>query len=394
MSRIFGTVDGFKAPNRVFGWVTSEPTATAEKLGVAVELNGKVVGKSVANQFRQDLTPFSDGFIAYDISLSTEVTITDFAIARVAIRASNSDGENMVLDIGQVFAREILISQISRCITPLSGAVSILSENELERAISDALVVADDRWQLPLRDLLMAFRLEPLPSAPNTKAMSATSHCELRAAIGTLEKFESLGYNCEFGLVQRHFGVENIGLLRWGASWGGLAGFMKGLRARFENAGTAVSYHMLGEEYISQDSIYDIVFHTDRYRGQIDPETLLRNERLRISYLARNFIENIEDGAKIFVYKAECEPEISEMVELLACLREIGPVNLLWVSVAQCPNEVGKVEQLGRHFFRGRIDRFSPPEHIHSFCSYGVWLEICRKCLQLVEEALLLDKVE
>jgi tetratricopeptide (TPR) repeat protein len=46
-------------------------------------------------------------------------------------------------------------------------------------------------------------------------ASNAPSLTRVAPEADILLKFESLGENCEFGLVQRHYGAEPLGLLRW-----------------------------------------------------------------------------------------------------------------------------------------------------------------------------------
>ena len=119
-----------------------------------------------------------------------------------------------------------------------------------------------------------------------------------------LNRFESLGYNCEFGLVQRHFAVEGIGLLRWGSFWDGLPGLIRAVSGKFAGVGDFVSVYPHGREFISLDETYRLVFHTNQQVGAVEPAQLIKNERIRIAYLAEKLIEDIETGAKIFVYKS------------------------------------------------------------------------------------------
>ena len=48
-------------------------------------------------------------------------------------------------------------------------------------------------------------------------------------------QFESMGHNCEFGLVQRHFGAEPLGLLRWNAI--SVEDVILGIEQQFEGVG-------------------------------------------------------------------------------------------------------------------------------------------------------------
>ena len=60
-------------------------------------------------------------------------------------------------------------------------------------------------------------------------------------------------------------------------------------------------------------------------------------------------------------------------------LRKIGGSPLLWVSLAERLDQVGTVENLGDGLLHGFIDRFSPNENVASYCSFDVWLVLCRQ---------------
>src|SRR5215471_8231464 len=62
------------------------------------------------------------------------------------------------------------------------------------------------------------------------------------ADIGDIAaRCESLGRNCEFGLVQRNLGLEPISLLRWaGAKDRGVDGLVDGLRDGFAGLAEAM----------------------------------------------------------------------------------------------------------------------------------------------------------
>lgn len=216
---------------------------------------------------------------------------------------------------------------------------------------------------------------------PNPDPRPVEDHANLRPI---LRKFESLGYNCEFGLVQRHFGVEGIGLLRWGAFWDGFPGLLKALSARFAGVGDAVSVYVQGREYISLDETYRLVFHTNQQEGSIEPALLIKNERIRMSYLAKKLLEDIESEAKIFVYKSNEDLSIEEVEQLLTTLAAIGRPWLFWVTRASDPERVGVVEVLGPRLLRGHIDRFSPQSNVHLHCSYDLWARLCTKASELV----------
>jgi len=75
--------------------------------------------------------------------------------------------------------------------------------------------------------------------------------------------FESLGENCEFGLVQRRFDAEPLGLLRW--TYTGPDMLAQLLEFKFENLGNTedlVLSRARWGEYFLKDGVYGITFHT------------------------------------------------------------------------------------------------------------------------------------
>lgn len=75
-------------------------------------------------------------------------------------------------------------------------------------------------------------------------------------------RFEGLGDNCEFGLVQRHFGAEPLGLLRWtGITPAHLA---NALESGFAGVGTEdqTGLDLAGNEYVTEDRRFGMRMHT------------------------------------------------------------------------------------------------------------------------------------
>lgn len=198
-----------------------------------------------------------------------------------------------------------------------------------------------------------------------------------------LQNFESLGNNCEFGLVQRHFGLETVGLLRWGSFPNGFAALLRALQLKLTGAELAVSLHTANNEYISHDSTFGMTFHTHKLVGEIDPDVLIRHESDRMRYLSKLLIEDVEDDAKIVVYKSTPELSAGEVGQLRDALAAIGPATLLWVTRTDRADRLGTVEHGGHRFLKGYIDDFSPEESIFARCSFDMWIRICTNAMNL-----------
>ena len=198
-----------------------------------------------------------------------------------------------------------------------------------------------------------------------------------------LQDFESLGSNCEFGLMQRHFGMERPGLLRWGHIQPEFQGLLNFLAQRGVGVGEHVSLHTHETEYISRDEVYRLTFHTERYVGTITPEKLIETEKRRIQFMTASLFEMIEEGEVMFVFKADTISDYPHIRLLRDVIHSIGPAPVLFVTLPRDPALAGKVESMGNGLYWGYLDRFSPPEAIPSYCSFDLWLEVCRKARRL-----------
>ena len=84
-------------------------------------------------------------------------------------------------------------------------------------------------------------------------------------------QFESLGENCEFGLVQRRCDSEPLGLLRFSSTF--LRNLIRGLDGDFEGLGAAeeIEPRLEGggakKEYMIHEKRYGLVYHTFVYEG-------------------------------------------------------------------------------------------------------------------------------
>src|SRR5260221_3025006 len=89
------------------------------------------------------------------------------------------------------------------------------------------------------REIALAFETLSLFRRPHPVSEALGNAREISAGDMPLDQlmmqFESLGENCEFGLVQRRCGAEPLGLLRFASA--PLPVLLAGLRARFEGLG-------------------------------------------------------------------------------------------------------------------------------------------------------------
>jgi hypothetical protein len=209
-------------------------------------------------------------------------------------------------------------------------------------------------------------------------------------AADLLTQFESLGENCEFGLVQRRCGAEPLGLLRFSNTL--LASLLNGLQAGFEGLGEAgdLIFRLEGKakaEYIIDEQRYNVVYHTFRYKGEIDEEKFAVSESARLQFLVRKFVEDLRRGEKIFVIKRIAPLCEEEVLPVFTALGAYGPNTLLWVVPADGAHPPGSVHWVLPGLLKGYVDRFAPNENAHDL-SLDIWLEICVNAYELRRRSL------
>ncbi len=191
-------------------------------------------------------------------------------------------------------------------------------------------------------------------------------------------RFESLGDNCEFGLVQRKLGAEPLGLLRF--AYIEVPALSRGLRCGFAGLGdpdtTGVIVDGVDREFVVRDTVYGMTYHTFQYESQTNIETVRAQQTTRLNFLKRKLMEDAAHGEKIFVIKREEALRPEEVLAIYAALNDLGQNWLLWVTLSDDKHAPGTVERLLPGLVRGYVDRFAPFENAHDM-SADVWTRVC-----------------
>jgi hypothetical protein len=215
----------------------------------------------------------------------------------------------------------------------------------------------------------------PAPPAPDRAPDPPRDPAADRALM---LRFESLGENCEFGLVQRRCGAEPLGLLRFSSS--PLPKLLAALDARFEGMGAPENLEVRlsanGQEYMVLDRRFGFLYHAWVKAGELTPEQIHAREARRVPFLLRKLIEDLEAGEKIFVFHGMAPLTAGEAHSLWQAIRRYGSGTLLWVERATTGHGPGSVDQLEEGLYKGYVDRFAPGENAHDL-SLGCWLELC-----------------
>jgi len=125
-----------------------------------------------------------------------------------------------------------------------------------------------------------------------------------RALVMCFESLGGSGHGCEFGLFQRHFDAEPLGLLRWADLSQDL--LIKALETRFEGVGlpenTIVFQPDHSDEWWTRDSRFWMAMRSFVKVAEVDQERMTKQVCRRLQFLRQKLIEDLEAGEKIFVY--------------------------------------------------------------------------------------------
>ena len=210
--------------------------------------------------------------------------------------------------------------------------------------------------------------------------------CTGLAAADLLPYFESIGNNCEFGLVQRMYQVEQLGLLRFGGI--APADLLRGLDTGFDRIDDPAQITLLTESNAGRE---EYVIRSERYRAQFHsftstatpPDEMRRKMVAHLGLLRRKFEETLQGGQSIFVLHHPSCASVAQVRPFLNVLRSWGPTALLFVTADDQP--VGSVDQLAADLFQGHIDQLMPQDHPDQI-NDAAWLSICANTYRMWRE--------
>ncbi len=210
--------------------------------------------------------------------------------------------------------------------------------------------------------------------ADNQSIIVAKSSSSLTAKL--MLQFEGLGDNCEFGLVQRHFGAEPLGLLRWaGISADHL---VRALETQFEGVGSSAQTELgiQGGEYYVQDSRFGMSMHTFIPEGSADRDRVSVQQCRRVKFLRDKMLGDLASGEKIFLHKPRNgRLTDKEMWSIFHALRLHGPNRLFCIILSDERHPAGTIECISDGLIVGFIDRVSK-EANQSEIAYASWLSL------------------
>jgi hypothetical protein len=199
--------------------------------------------------------------------------------------------------------------------------------------------------------------------------------------------FESIGDNCELGLLQRQIGVEPLGLLRFAGA--PLRNVVRALNARFAGIADPGQLRVNAEngEYMVKLTKYDFTHHAGVKVGEMEPEAVHEQQCRVIRFLAGKLIDDLENPAKILVFRQN-EPLLAgDLVDLRIALSAYGPSTLLWVQEAGPGHPPGSVDVADDRMMVGYVRRLARRQDVPGLDTNS-WLQVLRRARAIAARSI------
>lgn len=223
----------------------------------------------------------------------------------------------------------------------------------------------------------------------------------MRSLIMDFESLGGRGLGCEFGMFQREFGAEPLGLLRWADM--PFDGLIFALENRFEGVGTPentelfVSRDGARPEWCTTDTRGFMFMRAFVYEDEMPRERMWTQVLRRLVFLKDKLIADLEAGEKIFVYRlTDRNLEPDEVERLHRAVRSYGDNMLLYVRYEDAGHPNGRVELSALGLMIGYTDRFkmSPDGKLSATPPSASWTAICRNAHAIWRERVNLSGVQ
>ncbi|KFL90336.1 hypothetical protein AmDm5_1192 [Acetobacter malorum] len=234
------------------------------------------------------------------------------------------------------------------------------------------------------------------PTSSSVEPPKQISEC-----LRVLSNFESLGEDCEFGLVQQRAGILHPHLLRFSAAsensaerLSRLSMLLKYRLHQLEHTDflemflPEEEWNNVDPEWRVRHKIFKWSTHTGLLVKNFPKETI--NQKISdfsvvIEFMKSQFLRELELGRKVWIWKSSVPSSLPNIKKLLGILKEYGPNKLLWVQNADSDHPAGTVDQIEADLWCGYIKK--PTEHWKGHWSEDAdWFELLKNALQIYPE--------
>jgi tetratricopeptide (TPR) repeat protein len=198
-------------------------------------------------------------------------------------------------------------------------------------------------------------------------------------------RFESLGgsfLGCEFGTVQRSFGTESLGLLRWTRITAdelitALAESFDGVGSEDTTVLKTVRNAANVEEYVTSDKRFGMKSNTFMKVSDAPFDKMFAQTCRRLRFLRGRLLEDLRLAEKIFVFKAFHPLADGKIRKLHEAIRRFGNVALLCVMKADADHEKGSVRCLAPGLYVGYVGFFMKDADKNPGSDRAAWHAVC-----------------
>lgn len=288
-----------------------------------------------------------------------------------AIHDRGRDSGDVALHFGSVFAEATRTCRFL-LVAPLPSRVPDWNEAALRMTGEDGTMID--------------IRLDPPENLALVRDMR-------RPDRDLVARFESCGDNGEFGSFQCRIGVARPALLRH-ANIADVFALAHAIESRFAGfaEGEALQLHAYGSEWVAALPALRLNLHTGRaVDASVAPARVRIEERRKLRILAGRFIDDLESGNTIFVYRTRRDRRGGRdgrkgMDRLFDAMRAIGPARLLWVNEADRDHPPGTVIERRPGLYHGHVARLAPHGDAVATDAAG-WLALLAAAAGLIDAA-------
>lgn len=207
--------------------------------------------------------------------------------------------------------------------------------------------------------------------------------------LNKMNRFESIGDNCEFAFYLRSLGVDDGSLFRWTLIQN-YQSLLTLLESGFEDLFSFENLKPSWQDMVV-DSKYNICFHTKMYSDNLDGKWIWSKqekerrdiyliEKNKINYLIEKFKKSLSNQEKIFVLKNN-ENNLDEFaIKLSEKISCFGDAKILYVKSDGNNSGECVLEEISNNLYFSYIDRFAEYSNADNFSKLG-WDKVIEQSL-------------